>query len=376
MQPKYIGPPDNLEWIKHKLERMVSEYGRYDNLEYIFGNRYGDPTKKTKTKKIWKQPKWTISIIETTKTRSLVWEPECDTIDEAYDLIQDWCREIGLKGTSEKMSGREEASFLRIGLEAIRPYAITLNEMSSEDMKNFVLRYLEGLIFTSQNIDTHSIHLVFMPLVLGGLSVPDDVLELIRDKLPPDPGEKPEEPEKPAAPTYPEKPVKPVKPAEIQPDPEKIALIENKILWQEATAEARQEYLEEVSEMNQLQDQDYARELKEWRQECQKIAAASKVLDVEAAERQKNYLEKVRNFKAIHDAWVEADLKYSLVWKGVIAGYTENVGIIWEDASQAGPRSINGYPIFFSMKLMSKSDWDRAKTAILKESKRRERMYL
>jgi len=49
----------------------------------------------------------------------------------------------------------------------------------------------------------------------------------------------------------------------------------------------------------------------------------------------------------------------------------ENIGTVWEYMSEAGPRSINGYPMFFSCRLMHTDDWKRACRAIDKELARR-----
>ena len=48
------------------------------------------------------------------------------------------------------------------------------------------------------------------------------------------------------------------------------------------------------------------------------------------------------------------------------------IGLIWEDMSQAGPRAINGMPIFMSCGLMHIEDWERARKAIKTEMERRE----
>jgi hypothetical protein len=54
----------------------------------------------------------------------------------------------------------------------------------------------------------------------------------------------------------------------------------------------------------------------------------------------------------------------------------KQVGCIWEYYDKAGPRSINGKPMFMSMNLMHIDDWKRAVTAIEKEEKRRENIEL
>jgi len=39
--------------------------------------------------------------------------------------------------------------------------------------------------------------------------------------------------------------------------------------------------------------------------------------------------------------------------------YIEGIGMIYEYISEAGPRSINGNPIFYSLKILSKTDCDK-----------------
>ena len=50
----------------------------------------------------------------------------------------------------------------------------------------------------------------------------------------------------------------------------------------------------------------------------------------------------------------------------------KDIGCIWEHISEAGPMSINNYPIFMSCHIMNKNDWVRAIKAIDHELKRRE----
>lgn len=56
--------------------------------------------------------------------------------------------------------------------------------------------------------------------------------------------------------------------------------------------------------------------------------------------------------------------------------YLEEIGVVWERMSAAGPRSINGMPCFFSMHIMHKDDWDRALKAIQAEEQRRKEIPL
>lgn len=53
---------------------------------------------------------------------------------------------------------------------------------------------------------------------------------------------------------------------------------------------------------------------------------------------------------------------------GALEGWSEedikNIGTIYGFYDEAGPRSINGLPIFNRMHIMHKDDWERARVAI------------
>lgn len=53
-----------------------------------------------------------------------------------------------------------------------------------------------------------------------------------------------------------------------------------------------------------------------------------------------------------------------------------DLGIVWEHLAKANDRALNGYPTFFSMRVMHKDDWDRARAAIKKEQDRRKEIQV
>lgn len=65
---------------------------------------------------------------------------------------------------------------------------------------------------------------------------------------------------------------------------------------------------------------------------------------------------------------------------GAFEGWTEDecskVGCIWEHMKEAGPRSINGMPMFMSLRMMHIEDWDRARVAIAAEFERRKEIVV
>lgn len=50
----------------------------------------------------------------------------------------------------------------------------------------------------------------------------------------------------------------------------------------------------------------------------------------------------------------------------------ENVGCVYEYTHKAGPRAVNGLPMFMSFNVMHKQDWKAAVKAIKKEDARRQ----
>lgn len=76
-----------------------------------------------------------------------------------------------------------------------------------------------------------------------------------------------------------------------------------------------------------------------------------------------------------HDRESMVPMVFMPVALGAFSGWygvdLEQVGTIWEYLSEAGPRAINGYPMFFSLRVMHKDDWARATRAIDRELERR-----
>mgnify|MGYP003394655604 CR=1 FL=1 len=61
---------------------------------------------------------------------------------------------------------------------------------------------------------------------------------------------------------------------------------------------------------------------------------------------------------------------------GEIEETLKEVGVFWAYMHEAGPRAINGYPNFFSVRLMHIDDWRRAFSAYEVEMKRRDAIQL
>lgn len=68
-----------------------------------------------------------------------------------------------------------------------------------------------------------------------------------------------------------------------------------------------------------------------------------------------------------HDRMVDAAEKIN---DARMAQYSAELGIVWEYLSEALPRSINGYPIFMSCRVMNKSDWNKIWPVLQREEDR------
>ena len=77
-----------------------------------------------------------------------------------------------------------------------------------------------------------------------------------------------------------------------------------------------------------------------------------------------------------HDYASMAPMVFMPLVFGVFSKYNteslKQIGCVYAYMREAGPRSINGYPCFFSMHIVHIDDWARAAKAIEREEKRRE----
>jgi hypothetical protein len=55
---------------------------------------------------------------------------------------------------------------------------------------------------------------------------------------------------------------------------------------------------------------------------------------------------------------------------GMPAEDLEQIGCVYEHLSEAGPTSINGFPVFFSLKIMHINDWKIVRATLVRELKR------
>lgn len=254
---------------------------------------------------------------------------------------------------------------------------------TKDELKKFVMAYCDGQILCDHQVrDSNIMGMVFMPLILGAFAIkaPEEGAEpspeyLAQKALDKDIGPEPCQTPPPPTPVKPAYPPEPPKPANWrEPDPEQVKIIEEDIRWNVAPPERLENYLEEIRLHNVGVDYHRQQALTDW--EAQK--AAIDETHKKAMAQHKKTVDTLRaadrRFAAKHRKWEIAKARQKALLSGFQAGRMSDLGVIYEEYSKAGPRSINGYPCFFSFRVLSRNDWERARKAINRELEHRESM--
>jgi len=283
---------------------------------------------------------------------------------------------------------REWEAYQQQGITCGNQHKFPVPSMSPEDLKQFVLDYCNGHILCDHQIqDTSLVGMVFLPLLMGALDIPDPkegekpdpawvaqkaLLDSVSDPgpepiislLPPDP-EKPEYPPQP-----------PVREDFQEPDPKQVHIIEDDIRYGVAPQERLDNYLEVIRLHNVEVEYHRKQVLVEWEAEKAAIDKAHEAALVEHRKACRKQEIANKGVKRRHREWSLKRDRQEALRKGFTQGRMSNLGTIFEHLDKAAPRGINGYPMFLSFRLVNKSDWDRARKAIGRELEHRRNMEL
>jgi hypothetical protein len=327
---------------------------------------------------VWERPTYRL-FVSNPKGVSLE-VPVDATRNDVLDALEQYRCDIQMSGGL--LTGSEAADLDLLGREVIKGRELNIGSYSDDDLRKFVLACCDGKVWTDQDCRGTDIGMVFMPVVFGALSPPDEILEEVEKKLPAHPGDKPPYPPRPTAPDepeYPETPERPPEPKWFQEDPERVTDIERKIGWQAADEGDLERYRTYIETKNQALREDYDVLLGVWEAECEEVWAQQETLEqqyeADMADYEKNAEADWKAECEQHEArlmeWRRAKERHDVARGGLGAQYVKDLGIIWEYVDKAGPRAVNGCPMFFSCHLMNREDWGRAYDAIQREAKRR-----
>ena len=259
---------------------------------------------------------------------------------------------------------------------------LTIPRMEKDALRAFVRDYLAGLIFTSANIrdfDMGLLSMIFMPIALGALAFGEP---------------QPKEPEAPKTPVQGGLPTEPVDPGPVPTMDEskylKKALdrlheLEFKFSWDEVPESVVVRQREKIENARQKLSGKY-RVLAQAHIDKQTAYMAEKaVYDAKCREVAEKYLTDMvqyeQDLQAFNSGKTKADYDAAMVeWSTRDEEYSKflqrTLGVIWTYNSGAGPRAVNGYPIFSDMRLMHKDDWDIARKTIIREQNKAQDMTL
>jgi hypothetical protein len=306
--------------------------------------------------------------------------PAQATRDQALDAMGDYLHALGV----EEECPLPMSEFIRLanqGIDAVRGKERILDkgEDDLETLKKFVIGYCDGKVWTSDNVPPNMMSAVFMPVMFGALDLPKELLEEIAPLLPPDPGTKESFAEtEPVDEPLPPLPAQPKKPKTVEPDPEQIYRLERGAFFNTLIpGESLEAYLADIDAQNAAGDAQYQADLAQ----CQNDNATTLALREEVAKANaRRHADWEDRKKMAQDtrAFDLAEARHSIALWGARQKYWENLGCIWEiaDGGSTAGRSINGMPMFFSCRFMSKATLARALAAIDREMDHRKAMVI
>ena len=282
----------------------------------------------------------------------------------------------------------EELKWKEFGRETCRGHEKQIPRMEQAELRKFVVDVLAGQIFTDKQLrSANDASMVFAILAFGGLDPygPDeekgregDSAWFARQKLP-SPWDEPEMPEEPVweEPDKLKYARKPEKPDAMEPDYSALP----DPTWDFMEGEDPHASLREAAQKVAQRKTDarmveWQREVDDWEKGCRELdqqwEAEYQIAKAKHDEEMAEWGAECDSLENRHAEWEREHAISNAAYQGFGEQYLKDLGCIYEHMSKAGPRGINGYPMFMSCHLMHKEDWERALKAILREQKRQE----
>ena len=237
--------------------------------------------------------------------------------------------------------------------------------LSEEELREHVLGLLAGELYSSAFVPNDMVPLVFMGVCMGGLSPSDELLvKFLGSASPPETLEgDPPKPERQDYPNYEEPPEKPLL---TKPSAQKQSALE----WGDIEEEEWEAHLLEVKEANQALIREWDDASNAWQGSLDSIKDERDAMDVAydalVAEWEAVLAlnaERAKERDSVREAWVEKNDR-------VFSRWGEDIGVLMGDMRKTFPRSINGYPLFQSFRILQPGDWARIDAACRRETAR------
>jgi len=222
--------------------------------------------------------------------------------------------------------------------------------MNPEGRRETLQGLIQGSLYSSHHVPADLLPMVFLPIALGGLAPPDELVEQLLGPKPPD------EPER-----LPEAPVldKSQLPSENPPEVPGILAYDEKMAlewrWAEVSDEDWAEHKAGIDEENARRQAAYTQEVAEYEARHPLLEKAKR--DHQAA--REAWEEEVARIEEGNATLKQRQQEYRDQQDSLSEGAYEEIGVFLGDMGQSSPAGINGHPMFFSVQIVHKEDWER-----------------
>lgn len=243
---------------------------------------------------------------------------------------------------------------------------LQIPRLSKEEMRNIVRLRLAKEVMFSDEVSPDLVGIVFMPLAMGALQPPKEILiEALGSEYPPETLKG--EPPKPEHPGYQDKAGDPPPKPKIAKLPEKI---QADIEWGYIPEEEWEGLHAQVREENQKKIRAWEDASMHWmdlldqdRKSREEVDALYEKALLEWKDSLAQHEEAVREREALKAEW---EKKYKVLY----AEWAGDLGVVMGNMKDTFPRGINGFPMFHAIQMVHKEDWARIRGAIVREQER------
>ena len=339
---------------------------------------------------VWDDPKYILYAHGGTCSLDLDVPDGCTQLQAAEAFMWD----VGyLKKT---LTRAEHDGYVLQGSKAAEPHVEVFRDYTPAELKEFVLGYCDGQIYCDFQCRNTDLNMVFMVLIFGALhtrgpdekkGTPGSPAWLAEQELAPHPGDAPAREYRPPIPERAECPRAPEPQSMLVPDEVTVEALSGRDdtdvrvagvgdLFTEGPLLGLAAYHDELRLNNEARTAAHQAALVKWEAAKTKIDTDHQVELVEHAAEVAAWEKSEAEFDVRTTAWERQKAIHKAAHHGFTATRLQNLGVIYEEISKAGPRSVNGQPIFMSCRILNRSDWIRCRAAINRELARRDEMEI
>ena len=244
-------------------------------------------------------------------------------------------------------------------------YVMVVNPWQKDELRKLVYDIVDGHALTAEQVPSDLVSMVFMPVLFGALSFPD-----VLAACPP--------------PVLPSEPLKPASQERAEqeppaPTPPEYHAVSAKVVedceWGMLDKDDLREAKAHVERLNAPLRLAHEQAVKAWQEECEAVRARNTRAKEKFAAAQAQY-------EASRAAWqVECErlkqehallaAEHEQLKKRVFSLWLRDFGTVVGYMSDAGPRAINGYPMFSACRFIRRDEWVKVYEAVNREWERR-----